>query len=746
MHLAFLVAVLPLTGAIPRGPPDRRVETPATKASFEVTILADSNRDGKVDITGSTDLVGKQAWSEESGALFLANIVDTDRRCSSQITGSCADELADIFFLETTLPEKPVLDPKIEKSMPFWGYDDWFFGLSDSDQAKYKEWDSKQKEYNAAYWNSRNVDRRISSCHDASDDILRNASYLAPLRTVPSPGLSDAAIGSISVTDETAASNVRLFHKSGDGKWGFLSPNHTFKAQELTAGLELGIDGRDVRRPGGWDGRVTVELKVQDGQQEAKDSVVLRVAPVLTQHHGQPAKQLLTATGDGRGDQARFIKQLGELSTEAGVKAPLHVLNTRVCSVRNEIWAQDFFEPGYMSIPGPNGPVGIHIMIRSAQDHRNAGRKVFQDLRSGTVGAVQHLAEGSTTDSLGNLETVPPYKHNNTSYPAGRAVMGSGQWGAMPYLMEFLDAQETQAPIKLDTSWLAVMHTDEFMQFLPVESERGWVMMVDDARTGLKILQKAQQDGHGDAPAVSRPRASTDQSRWRVTNTIDELLNVTNFAGFQESCADRVEENINIIKRETGITDAEIIRIPSLYQVFNREVWHYAGDKSTEAEQGRQIHNQTRALARNTSGKIDEQGQKPAQNAEEDDSVEWRHNILEAGTPPELLKNYQQQPANVTARSLKGRQGKQQGSGPAVALYPATINSIVLGNKQIIAANPYGPEIDGQDVLAAAVSAAYQKAGYTVHYIDDWFTHHVKIGDVHCGSNVVRELTDLKWW
>ncbi|KAM0742084.1 hypothetical protein ACQRIT_002261 [Beauveria bassiana] len=88
---------------------------PATIDNFKVTILADSNRDGKVDIAGDGDLAGKETWTAEYGALFLANIVDTDRRCSSHITGSCASELSDVF--PPPLPGKPELDPNILKKV-----------------------------------------------------------------------------------------------------------------------------------------------------------------------------------------------------------------------------------------------------------------------------------------------------------------------------------------------------------------------------------------------------------------------------------------------------------------------------------------------------------------------------------------------------------------------------------------------------------------------------------------------------
>ncbi|OAQ62639.1 protein-arginine deiminase type-4 [Pochonia chlamydosporia 170] len=241
--------------------------------------------------------------------------------------------------------------------------------------------------------------------------------------------------------------------------------------------------------------------------------------------------------------------------------------------------------------------------------------------------------------------------------------------------------------------------------------------MVDDPRAGLEMLRKAQQAGHGQEMAVSRPKSPTDGPEWRVTNTIDDLLNITNFAGFQESCAKGTEENVNIMKRETGITDAEIIRIPSLYEDYPENSWKYANDKPVaQGKREEPIYDQARA-------------QKPK-----------GLNALEAGTPPRDLKH---QPEDAAARSLEGRQEADRG---AVTLYPGAINSVVLGNKQIVAPNPWGPIIEGQDVLATAVNAAYAKAGYTVVYVDDWFTHHATLGEVHCGSNVIRELTDVKWW
>ncbi|PMB70469.1 Protein-arginine deiminase type-4 [Beauveria bassiana] len=732
MRPTLILGALHLS-ALSHGSPNKRTTTATDQASvgqpstaketFTVSILADTNRDGKIDLMGDTDTVGKETWTDDVGALFLANIVDTDRRCSSQITGTCASELGAIFNA-TLPPETPVLDPRLPDPPKNASMKQWLDSLDENQRSLYDDFLLQKEEYKKF----NDVDRKIAACNDASDDILRNATYLAPLRTRPIPGLGDWATGTITVTRTLAASKVRVFYKQEiDGQWVFITSNHTFRAQELKAGLELGIDARDVRRPGGWDGRATVQFRVKDQGREAQDSVALRVAPVLTQHHGQVAKQLLTSqfdNVDGR-DPANeyFVKEFRKVSTSLGLQSPVHAFEG--CE---ELWTQDFFEPGYMSMPGPSGPVSLHIMIRSAQNWRVSGRMVFRDLRSNIVGAVQHLANGGSTDSTGNLETIPPYSYNGKSYPAGRTVLGSQT--EEPYMVEFLEAQEIQAPIHLNTSWLLVGHTDEFFQFLPANNTLGWILMADDPLAGLDMLLQAQQTGHGKDKAVSRPRAPHDPQAWHVTTTIDELLDDPDFVTLQNKSADSIADNIEILKRETGLTDADIIRLPGLYQLD-------VGDQTIVPSRWKYAENAENGTSQVSSRRAGVGNKKIL-------------SVLEAGTPPSHLRQSQQR----RRRGSKGagspghrrESGFENKNGPVVALYPGTINSVVVDQKQIIAANPWGPIIDGRDVLRAATDEAYAKTGYTVRYVDDWFTHHVHEGEVHCGSNAIRHLPGDQWW
>ncbi len=518
------------------------------------------------------------------------------------------------------------------------------------------------------------------------------------------------------VVDKTAASKVRVFLKDGDS-WTYVPSNYTFTADQLREGLNLGVDARDVRTAA-WDGRATLQFSVQDGAAAARDSVAMRVAPVLTHHHAQLAEQVFASAwrpddieppNNDKPDQ--FVDDLERISAEAGVKKPLFRVNV------TDTWTQDFFEPGYTTIPGQDGPVVLRVMIASAQNdtERNRSRRwLFRELRSDTVGAVQHHTHGTTTDSTGNLETVPPYTFNGKSYPAGRTVMGS-QHGVKPQMVKFLDAQEVQAPIEIDTTWLDVGHTDEFMQFLPAKSERGWVMMVDDPLAGLAILQQAQKNGNGKVRALSRETQSYD---WDDTclpkDSIDDVLNRANFTDIQKYCDDNIKANIAILKRETGITDAEIIRVPTLYHP----------------------HNNTLSCRIPFNGTYWTPPPKPSVQEREDRPVQHGQkyrplSIIEAAGGP----------TRPSGMARRGETGPLQVS----AMYPGCINGVVLSDKEYVAPNPWGPIIDGQDILATAVTAAYAKANYTIHFMDDWFSHHMGMGEVHCGSNTVRETT-AKWW
>ncbi|WKX73301.1 protein-arginine deiminase domain-containing protein [Streptomyces sp. XD-27] len=599
-------------------------------------LRADVNRDGAVDVAGDTDTAGEDRWTTRRGAVFLPNIDDDTKRCKS--TGPNG---------------KPLPDAQLAKC---------------NDAA----------------------DTKVNGAADAAD--------LARLRTVPMPDLRGGATGTVKVTG-TGAKHTRLFVKRATG-WTAVTPTTRLSAAELRAGVELGIEGTDVVRDRAvWDGTAVVELKVSPGggAEASTDRVTLHAAPLLTHHHLQQAQQVLVTELRGNDPyertQRKFVKTLETEVKRAGIATPL-VKFTK----GDDIWAQDFLEPGYVTMAGPGGtPQGMRVMIRSAQPDRTAGRQVFEKLRGRDVGGVQVALgrgdESSTLDSMGNLETIPAYEHGGRSYPAGRIIMGEQKdIGFKPAkaMRTLLASQGMQDPLLLDTSWLHVGHVDEFVQFLPADTPRGWRIAVADPEAGMRLLKDAKAAGHG-ATKMFSVKGTGDTPAPK--ETIDQALASRELRADNALAARRIAANLEILKRETGVTDAEVVRVPALFTRGSGERGDVAG---------------TPRLTRLGA------------------SVEV----------PDAVREYGQQ------RDLKAPAADTVMTS---AYIPGAVNGVVLGKDRYLAPRQWGPVIGGKDIFTEAVDAVYRAAGMRVSYIDDYATYHLGMGEVHCGTNTLRDIS-TPWW
>jgi len=645
-------------------------------------LRVDANRDGRVDVSGRSDERGEDQASVGSGALFLPNLDDDARRC--------------LF----TGPDGKFL-PEAE----------------------------------------------IVACRDGADTVVNGAQDdkdLARVRSVPVRLPRGNVEGRATVTG-TAASLTHLFVKRG-AAWQLLRPTDKLTRADLERGLELGIEGTDMIRDAKvWDGRATVTLSVTADGKTSTDSVTLRAAPVLTHDHTQQAQQILASRinkeqaaekyEDPSLEQksAKFIADLSKVVTAAGLPAPTEF--TRF----GHMFPQDFFEAMYTSIPGPGGkPHGMRVMFRSHQEEQ-AAWELYERLRGPDVAVVELAADGydaggpgDTLDSTGNMETIPPYSHNGRHYPMGRVIMGrgidqisgngstggpvpGGQDGATPggaeqpvtpggavpggqdkatpggtedpaapggatsgaeqvatsggeggaagkelqdpspAVQTFFKSQGLQDPLLLDSSWTEVQHVDEFIQFLPAKTPRGWRVAIADPDAGMKLLRDAQAAGHG--KVVFEP----DGERLK---TIDDFLNDPQgiLARDNEKAARKIAENLELIKRETGVKDDEIIRVPSLFGTADIQF----GDASGNGFES-----------------------------------------------------------------------------PMFAEVSAAINGVVLGPDRYLSTQQNGsPVINGRNIFADAVTAAYGKAGMKVTFIDGSMFHG---GEIHCGTNMLRDAS-APWW
>ncbi|GAA2475375.1 protein-arginine deiminase domain-containing protein [Streptomyces gobitricini] len=613
---------------------------PGAPAPPPVDLRADVNRDGRVDTTGATDTAGEDTWSATRGAVFLPNIDDDTKRCPTAGPGG-----------------KP---------------------LSDAG---------------------------LAACDDASDAVINGNADLADLarvRAVPMTNLPATATGAVSVP--AGGRHTRVFVKRATG-WAHVTGRTRLTAAELRAGIEFGVESTDIVRDSKvWDGRAVIRLTVTAPNRPAgTDDITLRVAPLLTHHHLQKAQQVLVTKVPGKDFYARrqqaFVNGLAKEVKAAGISRPLITFDKY-----QDIWAQDFVEPGYVSMTGPGGRRQvIRVMLRSAQPDREAGRELFEKLRGNGVGVVQvsgvRDSEEWTLNSMGNLETIPPYAHKGRSFPAGRIIMGERKDdGSKPAraMRTMLASQGFQDPLLLDTSWLHVGHVDEFVQFLPAPgTPRGWKLGIADPEAGLKLLRDAQKAGHGKTRMFSVPDS---EELLAPKETIDQALASKELVADNALAAARIKANLAVLQRETGVTDAEVVRVPALYTRGKEQV----------GERGERVPRLSR---------------------------------LGAGEVPEAVSAYGQQ------KRLDRREGRAAGPGTVMtsAYVPGAVNGILLGGDRYLAPRQWGPVIGGRDIFTTAVTAAYAGAGLKVSYIDDWDTYHLGMGEVHCGTNTLRDAS-AAWW
>jgi protein-arginine deiminase len=417
------------------------------------------------------------------------------------------------------------------------------------------------------------ADVDLPKCNDAADEIVNGAADaldLARLATRPWPAAPAGVRAAISFS---AGTHVRLFKVQGS-QFLPISSGHTLTRAEIQSGVELAIEAKDIVRDRAvWDGFVDITLTVQVGQSRVSDRVRMRVSPIMTFHHlTEPESTWVSAFPDP--GNAAMRSDLAKATSLAGVP-PVRGIGV------SDPWTQDFFETGYMSMPAPNGRQHvIRVALRSANvwepyNTRNplrpAGVVAFA-MRGKDSAAVQifdrsHPPAADTLNSFGNWETVPPYTHAGRSYPLGRVLRGStSRFFPDRSFTRMMDAQRVQPPIELDTSWLLVAHVDETLSFVKANTPRGWVMLANDPTLALDMLVAQSNAGRGNV----RMFLGKYWDSWSpAAVTINQVLSDPDVLAASAEAAVEVNAQIAKLKAETGITDAEIIRVPFLHMTVD---------------------------------------------------------------------------------------------------------------------------------------------------------------------------------
>jgi len=208
-----------------------------------------------------------------------------------------------------------------------------------------------------------------------------------------------------------------------------------------------------------WDG--FAEITIENTSNQTLRRALLRVSPYLMIPNTRPMEKFFVSKDStGRYGNQRMLFELPLSMLLNLVK--LHIYNT---DVWQEMWMQDTMEIGYSEIPGSR----MHVVLNAPRGSDRFGKKLLgPDVGFLEVAAPRNSSsEGDAwLDWFGNLEISPP----TSKYPWGRIYYGynSNTGNTLhPDVVSFLEAQELQKPIAIDTGWLFIKHVDEIITFWP---------------------------------------------------------------------------------------------------------------------------------------------------------------------------------------------------------------------------------------------------------------------------------------
>ncbi|XP_015738156.1 protein-arginine deiminase type-1-like [Coturnix japonica] len=284
------------------------------------------------------------------------------------------------------------------------------------------------------------------------------------------------------------------------------------------------------------------------------DTVMFRVAPwIMTPNTLAPLEVFVCSVEDNED----FVAAVSALAEEA--KCPV-----TICPLpenHNDRWIQDEVEFGYVQAPHKMFPVVF-------DSPRDRGLKDFpvRSILGPDFGYVaQKTSEKiSSLDSFGNLEVSPPVTVRSKEYPLGRILIGSsfprfGGRRMAKAVRNFLAAQRVQAPVELFSDWLQVGHVDEFLSFIPASDRKGFRLLLASPSACYQLFREKQEMGYGEATMFQGLHDVPKPS-------INEILGneaLREFNAYAQSC---ISWNRDILKRELGLVEQDIIDIPQLFQ------------------------------------------------------------------------------------------------------------------------------------------------------------------------------------
>lgn len=420
---------------------------------------------------------------------------------------------------------------------------------------------------------------------DSEDDSLSGTEDildLAPLVLRKYSTLGGMETVELSVSAD-AANSIRIFADDGTGRLNpIYSPGDLRVEIPATALAE-----EDIRlyveatkpRSFEWDGIAWITLAVIDGQNREEDTVAMRTSPVLFPDNLQPANVLYVMKIDDfrNGENRAFFSAL-----EQKLDPEVQLYAVDEFDYWADRWVQDNMQTGYQEMPIPGG---THVMKTYLETERQTGPEgleylVTRQLLGPDLGYIYPGGNYTSLNYGGNLELSPPVLNDRVNAPYGRFIVGGGDLGLLtgrPYedhmttpQRDFLEAQPQGPCIEISTEWLGVGHADEIFQFVPDNSGMGahpFKVAIAAPLLARSSLTELSEAGLGSTGVFVGRRSQT---------TVDDILADEDLMVFNDAAQARIDTVRVKLKEGLGLTDADFVELPVLYEPITFDLPGYA--------------------------------------------------------------------------------------------------------------------------------------------------------------------------
>ena len=328
--------------------------------------------------------------------------------------------------------------------------------------------------------------------------------------------------------------------------------------------VEVGVgvvipEGKSAAAQKAWPRAFTVEIST-NSKNSPRLRVPFRVAPYVIPSALEPVDELLIVSQPVTDDAVRSVREFAA--------------RTRVKLVVDEVdemcdqWMQDTIEPGLFAFPTARGigqaSAGLTGLRKgSGPSAAMLDQQVAMWLRDrGVVTVAPGIPRKNArwNDWYGNVEATPPHTdRQGRRFPYGRVITGKQHELTMhPGVLKFLEAQEVQwPPIVVDTSWLAIGHVDEVVNFVPAKSKTGFRVLLPSPKAGRAMLKALLAKGLEQEPVFdgTEDKMTLGELWMKIAQTTENLA--------IDEAVSRLREQL---KLELNLEETDFVMVPALFQ------------------------------------------------------------------------------------------------------------------------------------------------------------------------------------